>query len=190
MKLFKSLALSAVVGMSLLNAANYNVDVSHSDVGFKVKHMMISNVKGSFEKFDGSFSIDEKTKRFSAINGTVDIASITTQDAKRDDHLKSADFFDAAKYPKMHLKLLKQSGGEATFELTIKDVTKVVTLDLEEVSGTVKDPWGNTRMAFELHGKINRKDFNINFNKLLETGGLLVGDTVKFDITLEGIQAK
>ena len=190
MKLFKSLALSAVVGLSLLNAANYNVDASHSDIGFKVKHMMISNVKGSFEKFDGSFSFDEKTKQFSAINGTVEVTSLTTQENKRDAHLKSKDFFDAQKYPKMHLKLLKQNGDKGTFELTIKDVTKVVTLDVEEVSGTVKDPWGNTRMAFELNGKINRKDFNINFNKLLETGGLIVGDTVKFDIVLEGIQTK
>jgi len=190
MKLVQSLALSAVVGLSLLNAANYNVDASHSDVGFKVKHMMISSVKGSFEKFDGNFSIDEKTKHFSAINGTVEVESLTTKEAKRDDHLKSGDFFDVVKYPQMHLKLLKQSAEKATFELTIKDVTKVVTLDIEEISGTVKDPWGNTRLAFELHGKINRKDFNINFNKVLETGGLLVGDTVKFEILLEGIQTK
>ena len=190
MKLFKSLALSTVVGLSLLHGANYNVDTGHSDVGFKVKHMMISNVKGSFEKFDGSFSIDEKTKQFSAINGTVEVASLTTKEDKRDAHLKSEDFFDVVKYPKMHLKLLKHNGEQATFELTIKDVTRVVTLDVEEISGTIKDPWGNTRMAFELHGKINRKDFNINFNKMLETGGLLVGDAVKFDIVLEGIQTK
>ncbi|WP_039920279.1 YceI family protein, partial [Sulfurimonas gotlandica] len=163
---------------------------SHSDVGFKVKHMMISNVKGSFEKFGGTFTIDEKTKQFSAINGTVEVASLTTQETKRDIHLKSGDFFDVAKYPQMHLKFLKQNDDKATFELTIKDVTKVVTLDIEEISGTIKDPWGNTRLAFELQGKINRKDFNINFNQLLETGGLIVADEVKFDIVLEGIQTK
>lgn len=190
MKLFQSLAFSAVVGLTLLSAANYNVDVSHSDVGFKVKHLMISNVKGSFEKFNGTFEIDEKTKHFSAIDGTVEVASITTKDDKRDKHLKNEDFFDVTKYPKMHLKLLKHNGDKGTFELTIKDVTKVVTLDVEEVSDTIKDPWGNTRLAFELHGQINRKDFNINFNKLLETGGFVVGDIVKFDIVLEGIQAK
>ncbi len=190
MKLIKSLAFCTLVGLSFLNAADYNVDTSHSDVGFKVKHMMISSVKGSFGKFGGSFTIDEKTKQFSAINGTVEVASITTKDEKRDAHLKSEAFFDAQKYPKMKLKLLKQSSDKATFELTIKDVTKVVTLDFEEISGTIKDPWGNTRLAFELHGKINRKDFNINFDKVLETGGLLVGDIVKFDIVLEGIQTK
>lgn len=190
MKLFQSIALSALVGLALLNAASYDVDASHSAVGFKVKHMMISNVKGNFEKFEGSFTIDEKTKEFSAIEGRVEVASLNTQDAKRDDHLKDGYFFDTAKYPKMHLKLLKHSGDKGTFELTIKDVTKVVTLDIEEVSGTIVDPWGNTRMAFELHGEINRKDFNMNFNEMLETGGLMVGDKVKFDIVLEGIQAK
>ncbi len=190
MKLFQSLALSAVLGLSLLNAADYKVDTSHSDVGFKVKHMMISNVKGSFKKFNGTFSIDEKTKQFSSINGTVEVASLTTQNAKRDAHLKNKDFFDVEKYPQMNLKFIEQDEDEATFELTIKDVTKVVTLEIDDISPTIKDPWGNTRMAFELSGKIDRKDFNINFNKLLETGGLMVGDTVKFDIVLEGIQAK
>lgn len=190
MKLVKNLVLSTVLGLGLLNAANYSVDASHSDVAFKVKHMMISNVKGSFERFSGTFSIDEKTKQFSSIDGTVEVDSLTTMEIKRDGHLKSKDFFDVAKYPLMHLKFLKQNDDKAEFELTIKDVTKVVSLDVEEISGTVKDPWGYTRLAFELHGKINRKDFNMNFNELLETGGLLVGDKVKFDIVIEGIQAK
>lgn len=190
MKLIKRTALMAVIGVSLLNGANYNIDVSHSDVSFKVKHMMISNVKGSFDKFKGTFTFDKKTKQFSSIDGTVEVASLTTKDAKRDGHLKSDDFFDVTKYPKMHLKLLKHSGNKADFKLTIKNVTKVVTLDLEEISSAVKDPWGNIRLAFELHGKINRKDFNINFNQLLETGGLLVGDTVQFEILLEGVQTK
>ena len=128
--------------------------------------------------------------RSSSINGTVEVASLSTREAKRDSHLKDEDFFDVKKYPQMHLKLLKQSAGKATFEITIKDITKIVVLDLKEVSDTVKDPWGNTRMAFELHGKINRKDFNMKFTKLLETGGLLVGDMVKFDILLEGIREK
>jgi len=190
MKLVKSLALSTILSLGLLNAASYNVDLSHSDVSFKVKHMMISNVKGSFEKFNGTFTIDEKTKNFTSIDGTVEVSTLSTKEPKRDAHLKSKDFFDANKYPKMHLKLLKHNGDKATFELTIKDVTKQVTLEVEEISDTITDPWGNTRIAFELHGKINRKEFNINFNQLLETGGLIVGDMVKFDIVLEGIQTK
>lgn len=190
MNLVKSLALIAVVGLSFLHAANYNVDASHSDIGFKVKHMMISNARGNFETFTGTFEIDEKTKRFSSIEGTVDVASITTKEEKRDKYLKSEDFFHVEKYPKMHLKLLKQNNDKGEFELTIKDITKIVTLDIEEISGTLKDPWGNIRLAFELHGKINRKDFNVNFNKLVETGGLIVGDKVKFSISIEGIQTK
>ena len=190
MKVVKSIALSAIVGLSFLNAANYNVDTSHSDVGFKVKHMMISNVKGGFDKFEGTFSIDEKTKRFSTINGTVDVASLTTKETKRDVYLKSGDFFDVEKYPQMHLQLIRQDRDIGTFEVTIKGITKIVILDIEEISGTIKDPWGNTRLAFELHGKINRKDFNMNFNQVLESGGLIVGDIVKFDILVEGIQTK
>ena len=190
MKIVKSLALSAVVGLSFLNAASYTVDASHSDVGFKVKHMMISNVKGSFEKFGGSFNIDEKTKTLSSVNGTVEVASLSTQEAKRDAHLKNEDFFDVNRYPQIYLKLIKQDGKKGAFELTIKDVTKIVVLDINEISNSIQDPWGNTRLAFELHGKINRKDFHMNFNETLETGGLLVGDMVKFDILLEGIKTK
>ena len=190
MKVVKSLVLSTIAGLSFLNAANYNVDVSHSSVEFKVKHMMISNVRGSFSDFKGKFEIDEKAKKFSSMQGTVQVASLSTKNAMRDKDLKSSNFFDVEKYPQMHLKLLKQNGDTGTFELTIKNVTKVVNLDMEEISGPIKDPWGNTRMAYEVHGKINRKDFNINFNQLLETGGLLVGDVVKFDVLIEGIKSK
>jgi len=152
--------------------------------------MMISSVKGNFEKFSGTFSLDEKTKHFSSIEGTVEVGSITTQNAKRDDHLKSKAFFDVAKYPKMKIKLIKQNGDKAEVELTIKGITNIVTMELEEINGPVKDPWGNVRSAFELNGKINRKDFNMNFHKLLETGGLLVGDTIKLNLILEGTKIK
>jgi len=190
MKVIQGLAFSMLIGLSFLNAGSYTVDVSHSDVGFKVKHMMISKVKGNFEKFKGTFTINEEAKTFSSIDGRVDISSLTTQESKRDNHLKSKDFFNAEKYPQMHLQLIKLHGNKGAFELTIKDITKIVVLDIDEISESVKDPWGNTRLAFELHGKINRKDFNMNFHEVLETGGLLVDDTVKFDILLEGIKTK
>ena len=190
MKLINRLALTAILTVSSLYGTDYKVDVDHSDVGFKVKHMMISSVKGNFEKFSGTFSLDEKTKHFSSIEGIVQVGSITTQNQKRDDHLKSVDFFDVAKYPEMKIKLIKQNGDEAEVELTIKDVTKTITMELEEINGSVKDPWGNVRSAFELHGKINRKDFNINFSQLLETGGLLVGDIVKLNFVIEGTKVK
>lgn len=190
MKLFQSLALSVVACLSLLNAGHYNVDVGHSDIGFKVRHLMFNDVRGSFENFNGSFTIDENTKHFSAINGTVEVSSLTTKNVKRDTHLKGADFFDVIKYPQMHLKLLKHNDEKATFELTIKGITKVVTLDIKEISESIKDPWGGTRLAFTLHGNINRKDFNMNFHQLVESGGLAVGDIVRFEIFLEGLQTK
>jgi len=190
MKLINTLALTTILSLSSLYGADYKVDSDHSDVGFKIKHMMISSVKGNFEKFSGTFSLDEKKKHFSSIEGTVEVGSLTTQNKKRDDHLKSADFFDAVKYPQMKIKLIKHNGDEAEVSLTIKDVTKTITMEVEEINGPVKDPWGNVRSAFELHGKINRKDFHMNFHKLIETGGLLVGDTVKLDIVIEGIQVK
>lgn len=190
MKLVNTLALTTLLTLSSLYCADYKVDSEHSDVGFKVKHMMISSVSGSFQNFSGSFSLDEKKKHFSSIDGTVEVGSITTQNKKRDKHLKSTDFFDAVKYPEMKVKLIKHDGDEAEVELTIKDVTKTIMMEIEEINGPVKDPYGNLRSAFELHGKINRKDFNINFHKLLETGSLLVGDTVKLNFVLEGIQAK
>ena len=188
MKLTHTLALTALLGFSSLYATDYKVDPVHSEIGFKVKHLMISSVKGTFKKFAGTYSLDESKKHFSSLEGTVDVATLDTDEKERDDHLRSPDFFNAKKYPKMKLKLLSQNGDKASVELTIKDVTKTITMEMEEINGPVKDPWGNVRSAFELHGKINRKDFNINFNKILETGGLLVGDSVKMDIVIEGIK--
>ena len=124
MKLINTFALTTILTLSTLYGADYKVDSSHSDVGFKVKHMMISSVKGSFENFSGTFSFDEKKKQFSSIEGIVEVKSLTTKDVKRDKHLKSAEFFNAEKYPEMKIKLIKQNANEATVELTIKDVTK------------------------------------------------------------------
>ncbi len=190
MKSIISLALAGMLGLTSLVGADFNVDTSHSNIGFKVKHMMISNVTGNFQEFEGSFSLDEKSKVLSSIEGTVTVSSITTQNKKRDDHLRSADFFDAEKYPQMTLKLIKHEGDKAIVELTIKDVTKQIEMEVEDVSGIIKDPWGNSRAALALEGKIDRKAFNINFNKMLETGGLLVDDKVKLNIELEGIMTQ
>ena len=190
MKLINTLTLTTILSLTSLCGADYKVDSAHSDVGFKVKHMMISSVKGNFEKFKGTFSLDEKKKEFSRIEGTVEVASITTQNQKRDNHLKSADFFNADKYPEIKIKLINQNGNEVLIELTIKDVTKIITMQIAEINGPVKDPWGSVRSAFELNGEINRKDFNINFHKLLETGGLLVSDTIKLNLVIEGTKTK
>lgn len=190
MRWINILAIATILGFSTLQATNYRVDSTHSEVEFKVKHMMISSIKGTFGKFSGTFNLDEKNKKFFSLEGMVDVNSINTKVKDRDKHLKGSDFFDVKKYSKMTLKLLEQNGNEATVELTIKDVTKRIKMYLDGINGPVKDPWGNIRSAFELHGKINRKDFNINFNKLLETGGLLVDDYVNINITIEGIETK
>lgn len=184
------LTLSSLIAFSSLLGADYTVDKSHTSLAFKVRHMMVSNTKGAMEDFNGTFSYDPKTKQLSALEGNVNVASVNTDDAKRDDHLRSADFFDVAKYPTMHMTFVEQKGDKVTVALTMKGVTKNVVLEMDDASGAVKDPWGNTRSGFSLEGTINRQDFNIKFSKMMETGGVMVGDDVKLQLEIEGIQVK
>jgi len=188
MKIVK-LGLISILTAGALFAGTYNVDQSHSNVGFKVKHLMISNVTGKFDNFNGSFEYDEKTNTLKSLVGKVDATSINTENKKRDGHLKSADFFDTANYPELTFTLEKVDGDIAYGKLTIRGVTKNVKLELEN-NGTVVDPWGNKRVGLELNGKINRKDFGLNWNKALEAGGVVVSETIKLNIELEGILAK
>ena len=188
MKLVK-LGLASVLTATALFAGTYNVDASHSNVGFKVKHLMISNVTGKFDKFNGSFEFDEKTNMLKSLKGEAEVASINTENEKRDGHLKSADFFDAANFPKVTFTLDKIDNDKAYGKLTMRGVTKAVELDYEN-NGTITDPWGNKRVGLELSGKINRKDFGLNWNKTLEAGGVVVDETVKLEIEVEGILAK
>ena len=183
------LGLISILTAGALFAGTYNVDVTHSNLGFKVKHLMISNVTGKFDKFNGSFVFDEKANTLTSLKGTAQVASINTEDAKRDGHLKSADFFDAANHPELTFDLEKIEGDKAYGKLTIRGITKSVEFDYDN-NGTVTDPWGNKRVGLELSGKINRKDFGLNWNKALEAGGVLVGETVKINIELEGVLAK
>jgi polyisoprenoid-binding protein YceI len=188
MKLSK-LALVSIIAASTLFGGTYNLDKSHSNVGFKVKHLMITNVSGNFKNFSGSFEYDEKTKTLKSLTGNIETNSINTENKKRDDHLKSADFFDAINHPKLTFKLEKIVNDEAHGVLTIKGISKNIVLDFEN-NGMVKDPWGNTRVGLELNGKINRKDYGLNWNKALEAGGVVVGEKVKLNIEIEGILAK
>lgn len=185
----KKIVLGSSILVSTLFAGNYNVDPMHSTTGFKVKHMMISNVTGKFDKFNGTFEYDEKKNSLTALSGTIEVASVNTGIAKRDGHLKSADFFDVAKYPKMTFKVTKIKGDYVYGDLTLKGVTKNIKLELEN-GGTAKDPWGNFRAGFALEGKISRADFGLTYNSTLETGGVLIGDTVKLHVEIEGIKAK
>ena len=181
--------LMALMLSSSLFAGTYNVDVSHSSVGFKVKHLMISNVKGNFKNFSGEFEYDEKSGKLLSLKGVVNANSIDTDIQKRDDHLRSADFFDVGIYPEISFILDKISGEKAYGTLTMHGVTKDVVLEYEK-GGSIVDPWGNTRFGFALEGKINRKDYGLKWNKILESGGLTVGEEVKLDIEIEGIMKK
>ena len=186
MKTVKIVVVLLVAALSLV-ATEYKVDTTHSHIGFKVKHMMITNVIGKFDKFNGSFVLS--SGKLTNLNGVVQTDSINTEVTKRDAHLRSGDFFDSKKYPQMKMKLLLVNDDEAKVALSIKNITKKIVMDLE-TSGEIKDPWGNQRAGLELTGKINRKDFGLLWNETLETGGLLVGDTVKISIQLEGIAKK
>lgn len=186
----RNIILASLLSAGTLFGGNYNVDVSHSNVAFKVKHMMVSNVKGQFDTFSGTFEYDEKTKSLVALHGEVDVNSIDTQIEKRDAHLKGEDFFDVAKYPSMSLTLVKVKGDKAYVKLTMHGVTKEIEMELETSGAVIKDPWGNTRTGLSLSGVINRKDFGLNWNKVMEAGGVVVGEDVKISIELEGILAK
>ena len=165
------------------------IDASHSQVTFTVRHMMISNVRGRFETFSGSVDFNEQDPAKSSVDVAIETASVNTRDEKRDGHLKSGDFFEAEKYPQLTFKSKRvqktsESTGRITGDLTIRGVTKEVVLEVE-YNGQAKSPWGTTSAGFTASTKINRKDWGLNWNVALETGGLLVGDEVKIDIELE-----
>jgi polyisoprenoid-binding protein YceI len=185
----KKLVITSTLLASTLFAGNYNVDVSHSSVGFKIKHLMISNVKGTFDEFKGTFSYDEKLNTLTSLAGEVMVPSINTANAKRDGHLKSADLFDVSKFPTMTFEITKIDGDVAYGDFTLRGITKNIKLELEN-GGSIKDPWGNNRAAVTLTGKIKRADFGLTYNKVLEAGGVVIGEDVKLNIELEGIEAK
>jgi len=184
------IAVLFVIGAVSLNGAVLKIDKSHSEVGFSIKHLMITNVNGDFSDYDADIIYNVESKKFEKFNASVMTASIDTGIEKRDNHLRSADFFEVEKYPKMTFTMnsytVDGTEGSLTGDLTIHGVTKKVTFEVEN-NGMIKDPWGNTRTAFTLETKINRKDFGLNWNKALEAGGVLVGDKVKVTIEIEAI---
>ncbi len=171
---------------------NWQIDFAHSEIGFSVRHMMISKVRGQFEKFSGHVNFDENDPTQTAVDITIEISSINTRDGQRDNHLRSADFFDAANYPVMAFKSkqveqLSGDEGRLVGDLTIRGVTKEVALDVE-YAGQSKSPWGTTSAGFTATATINRKDWGLNWNQALETGGVLVGEKVQISIELELIK--
>jgi polyisoprenoid-binding protein YceI len=172
--------------------ATWTIDTTHSEVSFKVKHLVISTVTGKFKSFEGTVESDKEDFSDAKIKFSVDINSIDTGNDGRDGHLKSADFFDAEKFPSMSFEsteLVSQGGGdyEVKGNLTIKGVTKAVVLDVE-YGGIQKDFYGNTVAGFEVSGKINRQDFGLTWSAVTETGGIVVSDEVKLHINVEAIK--
>jgi polyisoprenoid-binding protein YceI len=172
----------------------WNLDPAHSVAEFKVKHMMISNVKGSFSGLSGVLQLNETKYAHSAVEVSIPISSLKTGDDQRDSHLKSADFFDAEEFPNIIFKTtnIESAGGPnyaVTGDLTLHGITKSVTLTVEDVSEPSKDPWGNHRIGLSATAKINRKDFGLTWNSPLETGGVLVGEEVSISLEVQFIRA-
>jgi polyisoprenoid-binding protein YceI len=172
----------------------WNLDPAHSIAEFKVKHMMISNVKGRFAKVSGILRLNESDLANSQVEVSIDASSIETSDAQRDAHLKSADFFDVAKFPTLsfnstRIKFVRE--GELTVEgdLTIRGVTRKVLFSVEGPTPPAKDPWGNTRLAVSATAKIDRKDFGLTWNAALESGGILVGNEVTITLDVQFVKA-
>lgn len=172
----------------------WKIDPAHSSAEFKVKHMMISNVKGSFSGLNGTLIEDTADPTRSRVEATIDVTTISTGDAQRDTHLKSADFFEAETHQHMTFKSTKvEKKGEGEYavtgDLTVHGVTKPVTFQVEGPSAPGKDPWGNTRIGLSATTKINRKDFGLTWNSALETGGILVGEDVQISLEVQFIKA-
>lgn len=172
----------------------WNIDPVHSAAEFKVKHMMISNVKGHFGTFTGELTLNEADLAKSHVEASIETASINTRDTQRDTHLKSEDFFHAEKFPKLSFKstrITRAGDGELAVagDLTIRGVTRNVVFNVEGPTPPAKDPYGNTRLGLSATTKINRKDFGLTWNAALETGGVLVGDEVTITLDVQFVKA-
>lgn len=170
----------------------YTLDSSHSQVTFSARHLMVSKVRGTFPVVAGNLRIDAAPEH-SSVEATIDAAAVSSGDAKRDEHLRSADFFDAETYPHVTFRsaaLTDHGDGSFTLhgELTVKDVTRPVTLE-GEFLGTQASPWGDTRIGFSAETEVNRKDYGLEWNVALEAGGVLVGDKIKLAIDTEWIKS-
>lgn len=174
--------------------STWNVDPAHSVAEFKVKHMMISNVKGQFAKIGGVLTFDESDLTKSHIEASIEAASINTREEQRDAHLKSADFFHVEQHPTLSFKstrITQKGDGELSVagDLTIRGVTRPVVFAVEGPTPPAKDPWGNTRIGLSATTKINRKDYGLTWNAALETGGILVGDEVTITLDVQFVKA-
>jgi polyisoprenoid-binding protein YceI len=176
------------------STTTWNIDPVHSVAEFKVKHMMISNVKGQFAKVTGALTLDESDLAKSRVEASIEAASIETRDAQRDAHLKSADFLHVEKFPTLAFKsasigMIRDGELAVEGDLTIRGVTRKVLFTVEGPTPPAKDPWGNIRVAVSATTKINRKDFGLTWNAALETGGILVGEEVIITLDVQFVKA-
>jgi polyisoprenoid-binding protein YceI len=170
-------------------SSRWAIDGSHSSVSFSVRHMMISNVRGEFQKVVGDVEYDPKNLAASRLSVTIDVASISTREEKRDAHLRSADFFDAEKYPTITFvaKTVRRHGEglDIVGDLTIRGASREVTLRVDELTGEQTDPYGNHKIGATASTKIRRSDFGLSWNAVLETGGVLVGDEISITLDIQ-----
>lgn len=172
---------------------NWNLDTVHSGINFSVRHMVVSKVRGRFTKFTGTVELDEADLTRSVVEATIDASSIDTGTGQRDDHLRSADFFEVERFPQIRFRStrIEKVGGDRyrlVGDLTIRDVTREIALDAE-YGGRGKDPWGNERVGFTARGSLDRKDFGLQWNQALETGGVLVSDRVDIELEVQAVKA-
>lgn len=182
-----------VAATAIAEMAKWNLDKDHTTLGFEVVHMVVSKTQGKFTEYSGTVEMDAEKQEFKTFEAVIQSASVTTDHQKRDEHLRSADFFDAKTFPTMTYKMKSytKSGDQFTAigDFTLLGVTKEMTL-VGTFNGMAQDPWGNMRAGFTAEGIINRKDFGMKFSKLLDNGGLMVGDEVKLKLEIEVIKEK
>jgi len=170
----------------------WNIDSAHSSVGFVVRHMVFTKVRGAFKTFTSNLTVDDENPGASKVSVEIDVASVDTGEEKRDAHLRSPDFFDVEKFPKMTFSSKKVEGKSEHFQvvgdLTLHGVTREVTLEVDR-EGAGKDPWGNQRVGFSATAQINRGDFGLKWNQALEAGGVLVGEKVEIHIEISAVKA-
>ena len=171
----------------------WNIDAAHSGVNFSIRHMVVSKVRGRFAQYTGTLHLDDDDLTRSVVEATIDASSIDTGTPQRDAHLRSPDFFDVEKFPELrfrskHIEKLDDARYRVAGELTIRDVTRDVSLDVE-YGGRAKDPWGNERIGFVAKATLDRKDFGLGWNQVLEAGGVLVGDRVDIELEVQAVKA-
>ena len=195
--MFKKQLTAVILGLLLagtaLSADRYQIDPVHSSIAFSVRHMVINKVKGNFKEFSGTIYYDENDITQSSVEVTIKTASINTENPKRDAHLRSPDFFDAANYPEITFrsKRIVKEGDHyvAIGDLTMRGVTREIRIPFE-ITGKVTDPWGNTRFGVEASLTLNRHDYGISWSKTLDNGGLVVGNEVKIELNIEAVKQK